>query len=348
MGKIVKLTNGKYRTQVYVGRDEEGKQVIKTITCDTIRECKVATNNLLDKANTRGHGTVRWAIRKYINKSQMLSPTTLYAYERILKYAFKDIMNVRLDNLTADKMQDAVNKEARRVTPKGTQISPKTVKNEYGLLRTALLCEGYSFKVRLPRCQHKNKELPEPNIILDIIKGTDIELPCLLAMWMSLRLSEIMGITVQSIKGDKLYIDKVRVRVGKEEVLKPFAKTDASIRILPIPPYIKQLIYNTIEAQKTAQTGDFPLLPCTGNSIHHRFRKLMDKNGIDITFHDLRHLYASISLTMLGIPSKIVQVAGGWSSPVVLERIYSQAFKSVQDESFNRLNAYFEEMLTKS
>lgn len=53
----------------------------------------------------------------------------------------------------------------------------------------------------------------------------------------------------------------------------------------------------------------------TENAIGKRLTRILNTNGLaHITFHDLRHLNASVML-MLGIPDKYAMERGGWSSP---------------------------------
>lgn len=346
--KATKLPSGNYRVQVVLGIDINGKRVVKSVTRSTKQQCLIDAQKIKE-CGFEKRLTVFECIEQYIQNSPFLSPTTIAGYEKILRFAFPSIMDVYLDELTKAKVQNAINLEAQRKNRNGKTISAKTVHNEYGLLRSALADKDIKFNVRLPKVYHKNEILPPPAQVINAIKGTDIELPCLLAMWMSLRLSEVMGICYEDIKGDLLCINRVRVRVNNKEVYKDYAKNDTSIRILKIPPYILQLINNTKANRLTANNGDFtPLFLFTGNALHHKFIKLMKKHNLDLTFHDLRHYYASISLTMLGLPSKIVQINGGWSNPATLNKIYSQGFESSMADAFVTLNDYFMEEIDKS
>jgi hypothetical protein len=80
--------------------------------------------------------------------------------------------------------------------------------------------------MQLPAAENKIKELIPPEIIMDIVKGTEIELPALLAMWLSLSLSEIRGLKKStSIKDGYLIINEVVVDVNCEPIRKQQAKT---------------------------------------------------------------------------------------------------------------------------
>ena len=51
MASITKTKNGKFKATVYVGRDANGKQIRKSITCDTEKEAKKLISFLADNKN---------------------------------------------------------------------------------------------------------------------------------------------------------------------------------------------------------------------------------------------------------------------------------------------------------
>lgn len=58
-----------------------------------------------------------------------------------------------------------------------------------------------------------------------------------------------------------------------------------------------------------------------------RFKKLMVKNNLEINFHGLRHLNASVML-VLGVPDKYAMERGGWSSLAVMKSVYQNTFST--------------------
>ena len=59
-----------------------------------------------------------------------------------------------------------------------------------------------------------------------------------------------------------------------------------------------------------------------------------------MTFHDLRHLNASVML-MLGVPDKYAIERGGWSTEYVLKNVYQQTFSSERQRIDNLIDDYF-------
>lgn len=296
--------------------------------------------------------TVREAIEKYIEISETLSPTTLSNYEHILKTGFQDIMDVSVDDLTDAALQAAINREAKRASRKnpGHAISPKTVKNEASLLCAALgtIC-GKQYRYKLPRIQKTLKRLPEPEDVLAMIRGTDIELPCLLAFWLSFRRSEVLGLMCSSVRDGYIYIDQVMVYVDGRNVTKEEAKTPDSKRKRLLPGYLSTLIENTPQMQNYRATGvDAPLISNTPASLYHRFKRIATAAGYpDMTFHDLRHLFASTGAAEGILPLYLARM-GGWASTSVMESVYQQTFDKKMRAAEEDLNAAFEKMLDVS
>ena len=156
MSDAKKQSNGKWRNQLYVGRDENGKRIYESFTADTKKEA-----NALAAARARElemHGrkqqkpcemTVGEAIDKYIeDRDAVLQPKTIREYKGMRRNRFPAIMGIRIKDLTEADVQRAVNAEARRA-------SPKSIRNAYGLLSSALTAvdSDIRFRVNLPQKQ---------------------------------------------------------------------------------------------------------------------------------------------------------------------------------------------------
>ena len=185
----------------------------------------------------------------------------------------------------------------------------------------------------------KHKELVPPQTVLDILKGDYIELPALLAIWLSFTLSEIRGLTKSrsiSADGQYLTINEVVVDVGREAVRKELAKNRYRNRTHRIPPYIRMLI-DQVEGDE--------LVTISGRAIYHRWVKLLKRNGLPhMTFHDLRHESASI-MALLRVPDKYALERGGWKSDKVMKKVYTHTFSDERQKVDNIIDGYFEELI---
>lgn len=109
------------------------------------------------------------------------------------------------------------------------------------------------------------------------------------------------------------------VTVGGEHIEKHQTKTIESTRQIRLSERIQWLISNLPEDQ-------LYLTPLSGQAIYKRFSRLLQRNGIEhMSFHDLRHMNASVMLA-LGVPDKYAMERGGWSSTSVMKSVYQHTF----------------------
>lgn len=179
----------------------------------------------------------------------------------------------------------------------------------------------------------KYKDLIPPETIWNIIKGTDIELPVLLAMWLSFTMSEIKGLTKsKSIKGNYITITEVVVSLNDGPLRKENAKNYYRNRRHRIPPYIAELIEQV--------DGDI-IVPMPSSTIYKKWCRILDKNNLPhMTFHDLRHENASI-MAMLKIPDKYAQERGGWKTDKIMKDVYTHTFSEERAAADNIVDNYF-------
>lgn len=361
MPKITKLKSGSWHAAAYDYTDSNGRRVMRSFTSPQKAQVEADLAAFLAEKKARKLSgqqpdgmpkdrrswTVGQIMDAYIEKSVFLSPTTLAGYRKVRRNNFKGLMGQRCSMLTLDVVQQAINDEARMVSPStGARLSAKSVRNAWGAIAAALNAElGLSFNVKLPQVKRAVSLLPEPEAIIAAVHGTSVELPCLLAMWLSYSLSEIRGLRCSDIDLERMTItiDQVIVDVDGAPVVKELAKTPTRRRSTELPPRLADLIRATDSWQHYQDTGEDCLL-MSGNqyAITKNYRKIMRAAGIELTFHGLRHVYASAMLNKLGLPSKLVQIEGGWSTPSVMERVYSQSFSSSQRELHAVRDKYFE------
>lgn len=286
--------------------------------------------------------TLLEAIEKYIDqRKESLSPASIRDYNIIKRNGFQDIMFLKLKDFDEDVLQEAVNRESRRFSKVQTKnprpISAKRLQNEYGLVRTVLkkYRKDIDFEeISLPKVPPRQPELIQPEIILNIIKGTDIELAVLLAMWLSFTQSEIRGLTKsKSIDGEYITIKEVVVDGVNGATRKSIGKNKYRNRRHKMPAYIKQLVDQV--------DGDI-LVPMNGNMIYRKWTRLLDQNNLPhITFHDLRHVNASV-MALLRIPDRYAQERGGWKTDKIMKTVYQQTFSDEREAVDKKIDEYFE------
>lgn len=337
MAEAKKLPSGSWRIRIY---DNELKKQV-SFTSDLPGKAGKAEAELMAREYQLGRKkkkeqgkTVGECIDEYIAlKENILSPTTIAEYRRCRKNELAGLCDIYINDITQTAIQQHVNKLA-------LTMKPKTVRNAHGLLVSVLNVFLPDFRVRttLPKVQKKIKQLPLVEDVLRVVVGSDIELPCLLAMWCSLRMSEVRGLKKSDIKNGILTIHSTKVRVNNEDVEKSTTKTIESTRQIKLPERIQSLI--------TALPDDGGyLIPLTAQAIYMRFSRLLQRNGIEhMSFHDLRHMNASVMLA-LGIPDKYAMERGGWSSTSVMKSVYQHTFTAERQAADDKIDNYFNGIL---
>lgn len=341
--KATKLPSGNYRTQVVVGVNEKGKRIVKSFTAVTEWESlKLAAEFMEDNAIGIDYKnmTVYQAFTQYINsRSNILSPSTIRGYRNIQQYRLQVIMDIKINNLRINDVQRAVNFDAAR-------LGRKSIKSALSLLKSVLELQDITInmkKITIPKDRPKSVELPPVDKLFKVIIGSELELPCMLAAWLSLRVSEVRGLKFSDISNDGKYITVRRAKIclDNRDVVREQNKTVESTRTIPLPPYL----YNMIK-KVPHNTEDDYIVPLRYEYIRKHFKKLMEDNGFSITFHKLRHEFATV-LNDLGIPDEYIQKLGGWSSDIIMKSVYTHTTSHKEIEYQRIIDGYFNGIINK-
>lgn len=334
MATAKKLPSGSWRVRVFAGKDENGKDIIKSFTAPTKKQAEYLAAEFAAKRHIRciESMTVGEAIDRYIDsKSNVLSPTTICGYEKIRNNNLQSLMSIPIDRITREQVQIAVNQES-------ANHSAKTVINAHGLLSAALAMHNPDFVLRttLPRkVKRLKRDLPTSEDVMRVMHGTPAELPVLLALCLCLRMSEVRGIRKSAVNGNYLSIERVIVTVHGEEIEKELLKTDASRRIEEIPDFLRDMILNAPTEYATTLTR---------RAIYGRFVNLMRKAGFDnVTFHDLRHISAT-DMHSKGITDKVAADRGGWAGTQTMRQVYQHSFSADRKRADAVMNAHYSQM----
>lgn len=333
-----KVSKGRYRTQVYLGT-VDGKKKTKVFYAATAAEADYLALQFKlqkEKSSDPGKITVGEAVDQYIeSKSNLLSPSTITGYRVKRRNNFQSLMDVRVADVTTQMLQKAVNAEAKC-------YSPKSVKCAYNvlLLGIGMYRPDFTPKITLPKEKQIQYATPDGETLMrifEVSKGTRLEIPILLAAWLSLRASEVIGLKWTDVYEDHIHVQTARVYSDQGTVEKE-TKTESSNRKIPLPAYIKNILDNT------PHTSEY-VCDMTGAALYKAFMRMLKKHNIPhCRFHDLRHANASV-MVMLGVPDRYAQVRGGWATGTVLTRRYQQTFSDEEIRIAERIDTYFDSLM---
>lgn len=338
MAKAKQLPSGAYRVQASITID--GQKIVKSFTSDTARKAEALAlqwQEITKDESKADNITLRQAYDRYIeSKQNVLSPGTIREYKRSANKDLQTLMDTKISALTHEKIQRAINIEA-------ASHSPKTVRNIHGLLSAVLNMFRPEFILRTTLPQRKPTELYTPTDddvkqLIAAAKGTDIEIPILLAAFGPMRRGEICALTSDDIHGNTVIVNKALARDehGKY-VIKP-PKTFSSNRSIDYPDFVIERL-NGISGKITNYSPQ---------GITKAFSKVLQKSGIPhFRFHDLRHYAVSIMHAM-NVPDKYIMARGGWNSNYTMNNIYNHALKNKQTEFDNKISAHFNDLYSNN
>lgn len=323
--------------------DETGKRRCKTFTAPTRAQARRLSIEWEEEHLEDGQPVILLsdALQGYIDaKRGVLSPSTLRSYEGMQKKHFDSLGKISIRKLKSQDVQAWVSQLAF------SGLSPKTVKNCFGLLTAAvnMYDESVHFKVQLPQQQRYDNYCPSDGDIATLIEAIrqagDSELlrAVLLAAFGPCRRSEICALTDQDIKGNTITINKALVKDDTGAWVLKLPKTRDSTRKIVYPDFVIEQCKG-IKGRLIYHTPDY---------IGDKFRKLLKQTELpEFRFHDLRHYGASIMMYM-GISQKTIEVRGGWStnSPV-LKRIYQNKIESEMRKETEKVIAHFSQFESK-
>lgn len=310
--KIEKLPSGSYRIRkMYKGQTY-------TIVFDhkpTQKEAMQAMAAELDKIQEKYESlTFRTAAQKYIDsKKNVLSPSTIRGYSGIVRQISSAFLNNNIYDITVLDVQSEINRLAER-------CSPKTVRNHHGFLSAVLGSFRPDLKLvtTLPQKVKNEPYIPSDDDIrqiLDYAKGTEYEIPIILACY-GMRRSEICALTLDDINGDVVSITKAKVQDENLEWVTKTTKTTASTREIVIPMEIADKI-----REKGYVYKGYP------GEITKFLAASQKKMGIPLfSIHKLRHYFVS-KMSAMNVPEEDIMRFGGWETDYVMKGVYRHAME---------------------
>lgn len=340
-----KLPSGSWRVQAYSHTDPvTGKKVYRSFVAPTAKEANflaaefyLTKHKKTDCAKT----SLQDAYAMYINsKSNVLSPNTIREYKRSASADFQELMHLPIEKITYQMVQNAINKEAMR-------CSPKTVRNKFGLFSAVVGQFGVKFETRgagsrisLPQTQKKSIKVPtqeEINKIYPVVQGTVMEVPFLLASQLGLRAGEIAGLKLSDVdpENNTISIRRSLAYTGERFVLKQ-PKTYAGTRAVPCHKQIIDILLNTTP-YKEIVPGEDLLIGLHTNDITHRWEHILKAAGIErFNFHALRHYFASQAL-LQNMPRRYVAELMGHGSSKMLDQVYEHTFAAEKNKMSEKM-----------
>lgn len=277
--------------------------------------------------------------------------TTYASYEMMatrIIIPYFETLNIKLKELTTEDIQEFYSAQLERV-------SANTVIHYHAVIHRAL---KYAVKIKTIQSNPAvNVERPrkekfigsfydkkEINTLFDIIQGHPLEVAIKLAAFYGLRREEIIGLkwTAIDFENNTLTIQHTVTECnldGKHiEVASDTAKTDSSLRTMPLVTNFREMLLAKKEKQEhyrklcgrsyCKEYLNYIFVNEMGERWKPRylsdgFKRILEQNGLRrIRFHDLRHTCASLLLAN-NVPMKKIQEWLGHSDFSTTANIYA-------------------------
>ena len=342
MASIQKIGERKWKATVSMGRGADGKQIRKTFTCDSEKECRkwsVATEQeYLDGRylNTEDMRFKSWCYDWLELKKHDLSPSTYASYKMYVEKHFIPYFK----NLKVSQINEIMIRKYKAA--KLEELSPTTVRKHLYILSSIL--EDI--------LKHKNPckyvEPPSPakyeyhvvtdedfKKIWDFFKRKSYEVIILLAALCGMRRGEIYALTWNDINFDKgeIRVHKAVTMNENKDYVEKGPKSKNGYRDIVAPPEIFELLKKRRSKVKVFNANDY-IFKSRPDTLTGWFARCMEKIGLpDVRFHDLRHYHATW-LYRQGVPDLFAAQRLG-DDINTIKRIYQH----IAEDTKNQLNA---------
>ncbi|MGN0679253.1 MAG: tyrosine-type recombinase/integrase [Oscillospiraceae bacterium] len=292
---------------------------------------------------------------------QNLKASTFVSYQQAVKNHINDILGeVLLDDISSEIIQFFI-----KVITNGDEerqpLSPKTVKNVYGILHKGI---SYAYRlgymksdinemmIVLPKNRQSNiKPLTNDEIsaLLNEISNTQYESIIITALFTGMRESELLGLFWSDIdfQGGKITISR---QLTRDKLTNQYAltslKNDKPRTINPAP-FIMKMLQNKFRGDR----NDFVFINEFGehfshNAVYRYLKKAAAKafGRFDVRFHDLRHTYAVLSLQAGDDYKTLQENMGHYSAAFTLDR-YGHCTDTMKRVSSQRMERYYKDVL---
>jgi integrase len=344
--------DGRYEARYASGKDRTGRTRYSAVYARSLDEVKdklrTALTVVVVMPETAGI-TVTSALERHLTtESIRLKPSTVGVYRNYLKNYIEPFFdNMTLERLSQNALQEFV------ITQIDNGLSPIVVQSVFNFLKSGLNERSEIFNVILPKIVKHTADF------LTISEQKRLEaagceygggtyLAIMLCLYTGIRIGEVCGLRYEDIDFDKKTISIKRTiqrlksdatdQKTKISVLSP--KSQSSIRQIPMPNFIAELLKGCNQSSFIISDNEKPLEPRT---LQYRFKRILRLAGVrEINFHTTRHTFVARALEN-GFDVKTLSEIMGHSSPAITLSKYAHISDECKRRHMDSLISVFDQ-----
>lgn len=375
-GMIRKRADGRWEGRIIAGHKDDGKPIYKAVLAKTQKELIPKLNQLKEtyvgvelteeSRMTLGEWLDKW-LTEY--KAPMIRENTANGYRRYINNHIKPYLGDKQITLvtTADvqKMYNTL-KESGRIRKSdtmGKSLSNSVVRSVHMLLHEAMdgaVREGLvpcnpTKGTTIPKNEHKEKKVlleSQIEILIHAVDSDEIWRDFFKTELMTgMRRGEICGLRWEDFEeaAGTLHVRR-SVRYEHGEPIIGETKTNEGNRKMILPKGETELL---IERRKSALTEWIfpnplkPELPMNPHSAYRRLKKLLGEANLpDITFHELRHTFATQAASNGIDPRTLASILGHTKASFTLDT-YTHITTDMQKNAAGIVGNYITDVFGK-
>ena len=348
-GTIFLTDRGRWRADVSLGYDAEGKRVRRTLYGRTQKEVRGKLDVLKQQQAagmlTDTKLTVKDFLERWLGeKERQVKPRTAELYgEQIDRYLVPALGSTKLGKLSPMQVQTMVGNLGDSV---GVPTANKVRKLLYGALKQAVrwqlvprnVCEAVDPLKERPR----EMSLWTPGEAVRFLEATRphrLYAAFYLLMATGLRRGEVLGLTWADLTGDRLYVRRSYTVIGGKPAWST-PKTQKGVRFVVLPQDALAVLEGHRKQQEAERAflgsawlgGGFMFThedgrPFPPGTLHKLWLRLQaDAKVPTVRLHDLRHLHVSL-LVKQGFDPRAIADRVGHTDPAFTMRRYAHMFE---------------------
>lgn len=357
---IFKRKDGRYEGRYIKGYNNLGKAIYGSVYAKTYNECKkkkylMLQNKQFKQSNVKGKNeTLSTMLDKWLkNKSSKIKESSAGRYYWLIENHIKpNLGNLKKHQITNEIINNYINKELNNgKLDNSGGLSVNTVYDIVLILKQVFKENKINIDIiTISKSVGKGKSLygTEKVSLIEVLKSINTldAIGVLLSLFLGLRESEVCGLKIKDIDLENriIHINQIITRVktfngkSKSKVIITTPKTKTSIRDLPIPDKLYDIIYskvNNLNKDYYLLTGSDKYMDT--RTYYNHYKKII--NSLDIinhTYHDLRYTFANDCIE-LGMDAKTLMELLGHANVTTTLNVYVHGSMNNKRNFINKL-----------